>query len=401
MLSSPYNRRNNGARRIVSTLGNVVITASVAYGTYRFANWLWDSWKHPPDKDNQHLVQQNKSESRSRRGLWRIRRQRLDRCRLEVLQAMLDFLPTLRRSIESLTDISIDTKALKELRNKECEEKRRKEKELWNSIKTKTLTRLISTAYGHTMLFLILTTQVHLMSGKLFQEQQQLQNFSGMDDTDDKCLPTVQESNRFVLTETYEYFLRDGLHRLVTGVERSVQSVVHDWDVTDASMLHVSKEMLEKGMEDIRQHLEGESAQCTYRRHGSMFRLVLPREGSMMHTGGMGSISQDILDETFDIFESPVFEDAQKDCLSATFDILRDQIFTKVFTSNKDPKIFVSHPLATVLSKLKNASNSFYVSTINFDTQIPDERAELGMSSYLSEIQRLPTVLELADVSFS
>lgn len=327
------------------------------------------------------------------------------RCRDEVVIAMSDFLPTLRRSIEALTDTSQDTKTLKQLRNSQDTGHRLQEKDLWNAIKMKAMTRLLATVYAHSILFLVLTTQVFLMGGKLFEEQTRASGASsslGGSLASDR-MSSYQASHRIVLTQTYDFFFDQGIGLLVRAVERAVDAVVGEWDVTHPSSIHTSREMLDKAIQDICCSLEGKAERPSQRRARSMLRFLLPPEHGM-DSAVTDDLAQSIMDETLDILESPVFEDAQRDCLETTLTTMREKSWSKIFIETDHPQHasspWGSKPLATVLSKLKHTSSSFFETP-----KIPDvlvlHPSTSSVNLYLPTIQRLPTVLELADVSFN
>lgn len=407
-MSSTRRRDNRRARNSQPSVGTMVVAAAVAYGTYRLATWAWESWNRLEEDDDalleprDVLVPETPNNNHQK---WRLRRQRMARCRDEVVNAMNDFLPTLRRTIEDLTETLQDTKALKQLRNSQDEGRRLKEQELWNSIKTKAVTRLIATAYAHTILFLVLTTQVHLMGGKLFQEQAHASEISsslGGSVASGRML-SYQTSHRIVLTRTYDFFFDEGIALLVQAVERAVDLVIGDWDVTHPSSVNISKELLDKAIQDICKHLEGRAGRSSTRRSRTLLRFLLPPEHGV-DSFVQDDLAQSILEETLDILESPVFEDAQRDCLSTTFDMMRDERWSKIFLETDLPQHAASpwgtKALATVLSKLKHTSSSFFeVATIPDEVEFPTSASSLNL--YLSTIQRLQTVLELGDVSFN
>ncbi|KAI2513711.1 Peroxin-3 [Fragilaria crotonensis] len=359
-------------------MGTVLVAAAVTYGTYRLANWAWATWNRHDEEDDP-LVRREVLVSHAPNNRRRLRSQRMARCRDEVVIAMSDFLPTLRRSIEALTDTSQDTKTLKQLRNSQNTGHRLQEKDLWNAIKIKAMTRLVATVYAHSILFLVLTTQVFLMGGKLFEEQTRA---SG---------------------STYDFFFDQGIGLLVRAVERAVDAVVGEWDVTHPSSIHTSREMLDKAIQDICCSLEGKAERPSQRRARSMLRFLLPPEHGM-DSAVTDDLAQSIMDETLDILESPVFEDAQRDCLETTLTTMREKSWSKIFIETDHPQHasspWGSKPLATVLSKLKHTSSSFFETP-----KIPDvlvlHPSTSSVNLYLPTIQRLPTVLELADVSFN
>lgn len=397
-------RRENRARRTTPSMGTILVAAAVSYGTYRLANWAWDSWNRRDEEDDP-LVRREVMVSRAPNNRRRLRSQRMARCRDEVVIAMCDFLPTLRRAIEALTDTSQEAKALKQLRSSDDAGRRLKEKELWNLIKTKALTRLVATAYAHSILFLVLTTQVFLMGGKLFEEQTHASEASssiGGSVASDR-MSSYQASHRIVLTQTYDFFFDKGIGLLVTAVERAVDSVVGEWDVTHPSSIHTSREMLDKAIQEICSSLEGKTARPSKRPARSMLRFLLPPEHSI-DSVVTDDLAQSIMDETLDILESPVFEDAQRDCLETTLATMREKSWSKIFVETNHPQHASSpwgtKPLATVLSKLKHTSSTFFETPKISDVLIL-QPANTSGNLYLPTIQRLPTVLELADVSFN
>lgn len=386
----------------------MVVAAAVAYGTYHLATWAWESWNRREEDHDPLLVRRDVLVSETPNNShqkWRLRRQRMARCRDEVVNAMNDFLPTLRRTIEDLTETSQETKALKQLRKSQDDDRRLKEHELWNTIKTKAMTRLIATAYAHTILFLVLTTQVHLMGGKLFEEQAQASETSSSlgGSVASGRMSSYQTSHRIVLTRTYDFFFDQGIGLLVHAVERAVDLIVGDWDVTHPSSVNMSKDMLDNAIQDICKNLEGRTGRSNTRRPRSLLRFLMPPENGI-DSLVQDDLAQSILDETLDILESPVFEDAQRDCLSTTFDMMRDKCWSKIFLETDLPQHAASpwatKPLATVLSKLKYTSSSFFEMAT-----IPDagvlQASGSSLNLYLSTIQRLQTVLELGDVSFN
>ena len=414
-MSSERKRRQ---RSSAPSVGSLVTTAVVAVGIYQLTSWAWESWNNTNENDDEANMQgqpilsgmrdallsdppqqQNQQHHRQR---WRLRRQRMERCREETSNALRDFLPTLRRAVENQTDISEETKKLKKLRSERRDEQRFEEKELWDSIKIKAMTRMITTAYGHSILFLVLTMQVHLLGGRLFDEQMKLQTTSstiGVDSLASDRMGSYQASHRLVLTRTYDFFFEKGIGLLLQTVEGAVMTVIADWDVTNPASIHTRYDMLNDAIQQIREIVEGRTRRSP-RRPRSLLRFLLPPEQGVEPTFTDDGLAQSILDETWDLIESPVFEDAQRDSLAATFDIMRDQSWSKIFVEAHSswPQHASCHyttkPLAHIVIKLKATSNSF------FD---PEQTAPIssGANRYIATIQRIPTIVELGDVSFN
>ena len=192
----------------------------------------------------------------------RLRRQRIDRCRIETVNALSDFLPTMRKAIESFTDTSDETKALKALRGSpDRKERREEESDLWDAVTIKSITRMVATAKAHTLLFLILSVQVHLLGGRLFEEQMRSSQTTssttlsvGMDSIASDRMTSYQASHRLVLTRTYDFFFENGLRLLVQSVERAVLSVMEDlrWDVMKPTSMAITEQAFDDAVYKIR-----------------------------------------------------------------------------------------------------------------------------------------------------
>ena len=414
MNSDPRRRRS-----ILPSPGTLVTAAAVAYGSYRVVSWVWNAW-NDRNEDNEHQTQYSGGQPRTsavdsfresphRRSQsqqqWRLRRARLERCRNEIATALKDFLPSLRRSIELATDTSEETKALKMLRADKLNgimPKEYQERDLWDTVKVQSFTRMITTAYAHAILFLVLTVQVNLLGGRLFDEQMRNHESSqslGDDSVASDRMSSYQESHRLVLTRTYEYFFQRGIASLVQTVERAVSDVLADWDVTDPSSLHTSRDILDDAISKIRDAVEGRNGRRRSRRPRSMIRFLLPPE-PCLDAPVADELAQSILDETWDLMESPVLEDAQRDCLNVTFDLMRDQGWGTMFCNPDAPQHasspWTTKPLASVITQLKHTSNSFYKAP---GTLVLAPRPVVNI--YVTAMERLPSVLELGDVSFN
>jgi hypothetical protein len=377
-------------------VGTIVKTAAVVYGAYRLADY-WFSNNRADDEEVQEEEETSEGilqglldlSGRSRTKItarspqippaltWKDRRQRLARCREETRKALHNFLPTVRTAIEQATNTSKETKELKKLRAEKSDDEER-QAELWETIKTSASTRMVSTAYAHTILVLVLTVQIHLLGGKLFQKQQQQEQ-------SEEDMEAYQTSHRQALLHTYDYFFDKGLLSLVQTVRRSVSHVLGDWDVSDPSSLNMTQDMLEQALQEIRNVvLYGTSKRTSRRRPRSLLRFLLPPE-TIGAEEPDDDLSQSILDETWDLMESPVLEDAQEECLNVTFDAMRDQGYSKLFDSEQT----TTQPLAKVITQFKQTSNTFY-----------NHQETSSSNDYYSSLEKLPCVLELGDVSF-
>ena len=275
---------------------------------------------------------------------WKERRMRLRNCRLDVRRTLSRFLPSVRTMIEERIPTKEPTQALKALRvgtgNPEQQD------ELWDTLRIRFLTRLFVSAYSYTILSLALTVQVHFLASRRQDED--------------------HSEHQNALRETYEYFFATGIVSLLRTVERAV------CDCGDTSVrVCLSKQEVGEMMDAIRQQVEGS------KRKRSLLRFIMSPAAY-----GLSDEPLQIFDEMWDLLESPVMKDAESDALGYVFDKLKKDEWGAAFEENSTAK-----PLASIIPLFKHAVSKFF-------------EADEQDLEYLTGIQDLPTVLELADVSF-
>lgn len=276
---------------------------------------------------------------------WKKRRMRLQRCRMDVRQTLSRFLPSVRTIVEDRTPTKEPTQALKALRGSAGNLE--KQDELWDTLRIRFLTRLFVSAYSYTLLSLALTVQVHFLASRRQQED-------------------TSEHQR-VLQETYEYFFATGIVSLIRTVERAV------CDCGDTSVrLCLSKQDVEAMIHAIRQQVEGG------KRKRSLLRFIMSPAAY-----GLNEETLNIFDEMWDLLESPVMKDAESDALGFVFDKMDETGWGKAFEDDLTAK-----PLVSIIPLFKHSANKFF-----------EENEE--ESAYVTGLQDLPTVLELADVSYT
>ena len=376
-------KRRSWLTRVGTTL---VTTAVVGYGAYKLADWVWNEHLSPKKTPEESSGKEHETAVSKNPERWKIRRQRLTRCRDETTMALEGFLGTLRDAIEARTSTTSETKLLKELRIQRDQLdphiRKTQEEQLWNTIKIKSVTKMMVTAYAHTILFLVLTVQVNLLGGRLFEEQMRNDGETMASDR----MTSYQQSHRFVLTHTYEYFFAQGLDSLLSTVESAVADILGPWNVMDRSALNISRETLDDAITRIRQVVEG-------RKGRSLMRFLMPPSANL-DVPMNDALASSILDETWDLLESPVLMDAQKDCLNATFSHMKMAHWGNIFSGGADTPQraatpWTTKPLAHVLTQLKTTTNSFY------------QKEENKNNPYCSQMEMLPSLLELGDVSFN
>jgi peroxin-3 len=246
---------------------------------------------------------------------------------------------------------------------------------------------MIATAYSHTILFVVLTVQVHLLGGHLFRLASSSTSANSVvaDDNTD----AAAASHRTVLTETYHQFLDDGLITLLEIVREAVEDAINcpEWNVLDpASALHMTRDTFQTAVDRIRNRVEESTSS-----QNILQRIIVPPDtNGDTTTATTEAVTGDkvalfLLEETWDLLESPVVNDAFKDCLDGTFDMMRTQHWDSILFVGED------RPLAQVIAQLKHTTNSFYRNNKGDDDGTP----------YCSMMESLPSVAELSDVSFN
>ena len=470
MNRSQRQRRNRNNRP--SSLVSTATKAFAAYGAYKLASFAWKKFIQTGDNDSssscnetystnqnqdQDHNQQYRDHQRQRhtsKAIARRRQQQLAKCNRETIATIDTFLNKFKSSIEALTDYSLQTKSLKQMRagsgtsgdvgtcsieegsvhsHSHSHNHSFSKQELWDDIKTKSITRMISTAYAHSILVLLLTVQIHLLGGKIFRDQLEREsernnttrtdasnNTNSDTHTSDHANDHANEEgvskgleecqydgsyHKQVLVKTLEYFFQGGLESLVSDVQKVVKAKVSDWRVmneNDQSVGSITLEDFDGGVESIRRELDNVSFTqyiCAFDMHAST---------SACGDGDIDDSLQSeevrfILDETLDILDSPVFKCAKKDVLFMTFDILRGRGYGLLFGGAQDQaQDAEAQPLVTVVTKLKKVCNSFYASP---DETNEDRWVDRPMSSYpsiyLFHLDRMNSVRELGDVSFT
>ena len=469
-MSYSQRRRNGRNQRQPHTpITSVATKALAAYGAYKLASWAWSKLSNvnDNDKDNDNDPSESigigvtanpnqRHPSSHSRAVSRKRPSQLQKCSRETLCTLSTFLNTLKTTLESHTDFSKQTKLLKQMRsgqnqngngNGEGDDSRshphptrtRTKQELWDEIKTKSITRMIATAYAHSILMLLLTVQIHLLGGRIFREQLKLnvsdehtntssgeseaeaaaESGEGSQENDEtetnrkEGAINIGASHKQVLLQTYEYFFQHGIKSLVKDVQLVVEVNLSDWKVLQGSeddesgksecVGSITLEQFDDGMQRIRTLLDDGLSLENYLR--GLESESEPESVSVSVSESESDLQQNeevrlILDETLDILESPVFETAKKDVVNATFDVLRKDGYAPLFGPEgtaKEPQ-----PLASIVTKLKKVVQGFYNSP---DGSTEDRWTERPMSSYpnvyLYHLNRVNSVKELGDVSFN
>ena len=370
MLLLQYSDMRRQRRFSILSPTGLITTAVVAYGTYKLSQWLNGDDEKNEEKEEGTDAQKETLKTSSSLTLRRTidpraRDLHLEKCIKEINSAHKLFLGQLSSAIESFTSISKETKALKRLRknksrqsntlisqngainpnaphlplNKKCGVKEFMSTEteygLWNRIKVKQMTRLMSTMYAHNILYLVLYVQVHILGGRLFRYEdhhtaENLKENVGFDPEKDKMSSHIK-----VLTESFQPFSNHGVEALVMAVEEVVRATLEAWCVVSEGGLLGSINMDEflVGVKAIRESFEYSSndLSSSHAQGLGFARFVIPDDDGEKYKNERDELTTHILDESWDILESPLFRIAEKKSLNESFFILRHAGLADIF----------------------------------------------------------------------
>lgn len=372
-------RRHRNQRKHSRSLTSMATTALAAYGAYKFTSWVWNK---VTDESENHSASAHRGQTQS---YMRQRRQQIAKCRKEVITTSSSFLNTLKLRVDSLTDVSQETKLLKQIRSGQVEEV--SQEDLWDTIKVRSITRMIATAYAHTILALVLNVQIHLLGGKIFRKKFEARG----DEADfiEKEDDNKENYHQQVLVYTLEYFFDEGLNALVQDLQAKVEKHFESYQVMNEDSRSVKVINLQE-FDDAVSKVKSDFEQVSF------IQYICEFDGKAS-TASMEEV-QFILDETLDVLDSPSFEIAKEELLEKTMKGLHDE-YKILFQGDGDEG---SKPVVTIVTKLKKICTSFYKS--------PEERSEetfidIPMSAYPSKylyfMDRMNSVRELGDFSFA
>lgn len=341
-------RRRRTEKRL--SLTGLATKALLIYGTYKIASWAWSSFVQKDDEEEYRdgtnvpssFHDSHKSSSNGNSPVRRKhKRMQLQKCREEIVMTMSSFLPTLKNSMEALTDFSQATQELKQLRiHNTGNESLDRKQVLWNEIKVKSMTRLIGTLYAHSLVYLLLTVQIHLLVGHASRHRQ-----GHEEDTEIKV-----QTQKILLTQSYEYFFETGIQNLVNDVQLLVEQESSDWQIlSDKGVLgKIGKDDFECMMQRLRKGLD------TLENFSIFQHYVCPPDYEQLI---QDDAVVELFDETLDILESPSFDAAKKDCIDTSFRVLQEGGCIKtLFEGSPSAQFF----LANIVTNMKKVPMTFY-----------------------------------------
>ena len=460
---------NNGPdrrrRRPLGFVGTAVTTALAVYGTYHLAMWAWNTWnavsgddecddhdhdhandteKKPPHHQNTNSsTNTNTSNNRHRVTVTAQIQQRrcMAQCRRQTAATLAAFNTILLEKIEAGTETTIVRRQLKEIRKLQSDDTKHQESILWMTIQVETVTRLMTMAYATTLLYTTLTIQVYRLGGRMYHNNNNNNNntnhsagFNPNGDELSSSLLVSLESQEALLLRSYDAFWeRDGgLEELLEFVRSAVQTALKSWNIHDPTFaLQMSVAQVEQAMAQIRTTIEAKGdllPRFIIMNDTADNDVVLEPATMTTGTSSKTSTNNDLLNEMYDLLESPVANDALRDALQCVFTILQEQYIAPIFTSNNNNSSSSSsssneksnnhdhghdstqqnvvRPLPHVISQFKGLTNRFIVVNadhhVNHNNNSTSSRGSSNhsCSMYIAAMEQLPTIQEAARSSF-
>jgi peroxin-3 len=392
-MSHHQSRRTRKSKQSWSFTG-LATKAVLAYGTYKLASWAWSSYFQNDETDQKDEGQQCKWNGSKRSGqnayieMERRQKLQLQKCSHEIVITLSSFFPTLQSSIESFTNFSLATNELK-LRRDDSNRTLtiRSKEDLWNEIKIKSMTRMIGTLYAHSVLYLVLTVQVHLLAGHVFRQRYPSWNGDSVKSTSRINV----ETQKVLLTQSFEYFFETGVLKLLTSVERVIEQELKDWNVIceDNSLGRIDSELFQNGMDRVCKALE-------IFMDGKFFQeCICPANYDQVL---QDEIVIGMLDEVMDILESPSFDIAKNECLDVSFRVLKEEGWQKIlFDSSSSTTMF----LANAVTRLKNVLMTFYSGEMDPIAKEWAIDTTIFPNPYVASIQSLQSIKDLGKDCFT
>ena len=334
-------------------LPTIALASMAAYGVYKLGSWAWSRWADDDPGENEIISEQAPtsqsptSSVRNRRHT--LRSQRMMRCREETLALMSTFAVSLHRCLEELTEADQARRSLKQLRRRWLKETRSaaeiaRADELWLHIQIETLTRMVASAYLQAILPVILTVQVHLLGGHVCRAamEESFLTADGDDHLDNAVCSSASEIHQEVLEHTHKRLVEHCVPSVVEAVRSAVVSSIdhRDWDTKNpTAALHMTHHAFQNTVDRIRVKVEGSTNDLT------LLQQFLVPNGCNSNTKGRtecdnDAVSQDnILNETWDLLESPIVSRAVADCVDHVFSMVREQIWAPLFVDETERPI--------------------------------------------------------------
>eukprot|EP00924_Labyrinthula_sp_SR-Ha-C_P008845 snap_masked-scaffold_2-processed-gene-4.31-mRNA-1 protein AED:0.20 eAED:1.00 QI:0/-1/0/1/-1/1/1/0/394 len=234
----------------------------------------------------------------------RVRKAEIDRLKQDPSVVLKNFLSLLNKEIKKLTDPKEITSELRDLRTKS---KDVQEQELcWEKLKLISLSRLFTSFYALSVLHSLIWVQQHIVS---------------RNELDDKDAVSKEEKEK-VFVSALEYFLDDGLVKLESDVQGSLEKVSKSWKMGSDQKIYVEEII------DLVYALRGAFEPGSKGTHANtFFRSSFFCRYAIRDPAGLDQIvdfqsENPALEEILDMVECPLFDSVTSTSLDLLFDHL-------------------------------------------------------------------------------
>ena len=295
----------------------------------------------------------------------RNRASHLERARRETSEAMVKFLSSLSTAIEAT--YARLPECVAEIKQARSQKKRGEaapdlEDKLWDELKVKTFARLVLAILEVNLLHLVLQTQIHIL-GRSY----------------DATVPLSMEVRAKFLTLTYTHLLGVGLKAMAAELETVSAEVLAGTGLSTKLDCSECTALLVR----IRERFEEREAPAAAAVGCSPLARFVVAPSQCLE--GASPEAQAMLDETWDIAESPSFAAALSSSLDRSFALLAEQMGSTIFSGAVGA---ISKPLPSVLVQLKPTKTALVVD------------AATGRSAHADAASAIPEVRALMEGIF-
>lgn len=312
----------------------------------------------------------------------------LVRIQPEITTAVVTFLPPLRKQVNRLTDVVPITTKLRDLRGKQKAGKAPASEQdladaaaLWEDLKVHSLARMMGSIYSLTLLDLLLRVELHVAAKR------------GLDGP----VPTSALVRQELMLKSTEYVVSTGVERLIELCGRQIRDSTKPWLMgTEAE---VTKDEIVRVLNDARREIEKDS-------------WYLPTTVAQEAAAGRTDEAElkSLMDETYDLLESPNFANVLGQALDLMFDSLFDDLFASKQLEEKNQRYI----LAKVIVGIKLFSKQILATSANGSGGEGEEEEtsvavgsaattadgvilpEAPMNRYVKRLESMPALEELS-----
>eukprot|EP01038_Epipyxis_sp_PR26KG_P011035 gene11035-14817_t len=288
------------------------------------------------------------------------------------------FLPSLRLKIVEMIDINSTIKKLKQMRQKaengntnnyneitlssngnsnhnvgkndNTSDNINQEDALWEEVKISSFAMLYLTAYMLAFICTLLKIQLHLLAKLIFQTSQSQTKISSFNDKNPSSSLGINNDNfRLLIEGTYQQLFGAGLSTFSELISHKIRSLLSQWQVKDK--LSVQYSGLLEVLILLRKSFEDDFTTIIK----DIFIPPVEADDVKVEDQLNAQVTK-ILNQTWDIVESPIFAIVLSETIENTFKVIFETLKMNAFT--KDSKSDIkSIPLASLLPQLKLISS--------------------------------------------